>query len=637
MNGRISASQSVRLWRTILRAVFLLTAIVTSRADDYNPFYGLGSGSQVSGSFSISPTSNSAGLSNWNRVTVTFTWRITARNSEGLRAGTITLPGDDEQSQSCPIVGSGSSWTGSLTITDSSAYQGKTYTATLSGLRGWDSGQPDWAASPTSRTSQGVPGSGNTQGTATFSFSGGPWVYDGNAHTITITPNPAQAGWTINAGSDTRTDVGEYSLSVTPSNPDFTGSGSYNWSIVKAPCVAPTTHNTTATIGVPWSPPFDSGGVGGGGNCWAVADQTSWTATTWTPTVAGTYSFYVGVIADSNHIGATTAPELPGRTFSYSGATVTVAPATTPTTQISVSWNIGATDHQVQFPYDGNPHGPASPVFTPAYGGSYTLSGGQNANGSATSAGAYRNTVSNPDAGYVFVGQTSSPLWDILGAVVPPVVPGTPSATISASPSTIALGSTSTITASFTDSNPSSILRTAIAFNDAGFSYAGGASYNFNPSAVGSYSFVARIETASGWQTYGLPCTVTVTAAGLPPVIPPVPQVYLLNQTISIMPATTTVPLGGSVTFWVSGGQGAGIYLWSGVARQWTPYNTCTITFNTVGNNQAVSVYHDRDTTYNASNVVTAYVNVSGGGQSSATVTISGTSGQHSLRENRPQ
>ncbi len=134
-------------------------AVPIARGDDYTPFYGF-AGTQTTSSWSITPKTNTLGLPDWRKVTVTFSFSITARATEGFSSASVSLPGTPGASAS--NVGSGSAFSGTLSFDDSSPFQGKTYTATSS-LSGWDSGQPNWSVSSSS-TSPGVSGSGNTLG-----------------------------------------------------------------------------------------------------------------------------------------------------------------------------------------------------------------------------------------------------------------------------------------------------------------------------------------------------------------------------------------------------------------------------------------------------------------------------------------
>ena len=57
--------------------------------------------------------------------------------------------------------------------------------------------------------------------------------------------------------------------------------------------IAPSSYDDTTSVGTPWTPAFDGGTDGVEYFC--VPDQTPWQTDAWTPTVAGTYPFYVAV------------------------------------------------------------------------------------------------------------------------------------------------------------------------------------------------------------------------------------------------------------------------------------------------------------------------------------------------------
>ncbi len=91
---------------------------------------------------------------------------------------------------------------------------------------------------------------------------------------------------------------------------------------VSVPAVAPTSQNTTARVGVAFTPSF-SGGLGGE-ILWTVAGATNWQAGAWVPTASGTYSFYVGVKVSNGYLGNATDPIQGAMQVNPTAYTVTV-------------------------------------------------------------------------------------------------------------------------------------------------------------------------------------------------------------------------------------------------------------------------------------------------------------------------
>ncbi len=138
---------------------------------------------------------------------------------------------------------------------------------------------------------------------------GTPWfpsISGGSGGTTRYICVPNQTNW--QTGSWTPTVPGHYTFYVAlQPSPGYTGNDSdvdpsigvletnyveYNLTVTGA-ATAPSSSNETISVNTPWTPSF----VGGtsGTNYFCVPYQTNWQTSSWTPTVPGTYTFYVAV------------------------------------------------------------------------------------------------------------------------------------------------------------------------------------------------------------------------------------------------------------------------------------------------------------------------------------------------------
>lgn len=287
-------------------------------------------GGNKSPTITINYLTNSAGLTDYRKFTVTVSFTSSAPNSEGIYNGSLSVNGAGASAGGgIPTIYSGT--TGSVSYTSGEVFTttpNQTITATAS-FKTWNhggGGEGDQLWSITTTASSGP--ATNTTGTATFTFSGSPFTYDGGQKTLTVTANPSHAG--ALASGHSGISAGNYTATATTTNPDFTGSATYNWTINKGNFPAPTASNSTATPGQSWTPPFGPP-FAAPGYAWVVAGRTSWAGTSWTPPASDagqSLQFYVAGIGDQANWNGTTDPSVPGKVLVMSGPyTVTVAKA----------------------------------------------------------------------------------------------------------------------------------------------------------------------------------------------------------------------------------------------------------------------------------------------------------------------
>jgi hypothetical protein len=118
-----------------------------------------------------------------------------------------------------------------------------------------------------------------------------------------------------------------------------------------SPMVTPTSSNQTATAWSSFTPSISAPSSNGtGAKVFVVAGYTGWVTGPWTPTVPGTYSLYVGQLADSSHHGNVTDPGVGSLQVNGSPYTLTVvkAPMSNPTSSnyynISQGGGLGPVD-----------------------------------------------------------------------------------------------------------------------------------------------------------------------------------------------------------------------------------------------------------------------------------------------------
>lgn len=198
-------------------------------------------------------------------------------------------------------------------------------------------------------------------------------------------------------------------------------SGPYTLTVNRASMSDPTSQNDTISVGQSWSPGISTpGGNGSGAAVFCVPNQTPFISGSWTPTSPGTYTFYVGQIADANHQGNITDPGVGLMQLNYTAYTVQVnAPP------ISFNFSGGP------FTYDGSSH---SVSVSPSPNTSnYSTSGDY----SAVNAGTY-TAYANATNGYTGSGSYT---WTINPA-------NQSSVGISPSNPTVTVGTTLTFSAS---------------------------------------------------------------------------------------------------------------------------------------------------------------------------------------------
>lgn len=114
--------------------------------------------------------------------------------------------------------------------------------------------------------------------------------------------------------------------------------GWYYVTVNKAPMQAPTSSSATISVGQSWAPSISAPASNGSGQLlFSVAGQTYWGSAAWTPSAAGTYSFYVSQKADGNHYGNNNDPAQGEIHVNGNAYTVTVIKQNQSTVSISPS------------------------------------------------------------------------------------------------------------------------------------------------------------------------------------------------------------------------------------------------------------------------------------------------------------
>ncbi len=213
-------------------------------------------------------------------------------------------------------------------------------------LINWISGSWDWTPPvyvPTTPT--------------TFAASPTKFTYNGGSQGPTITPNPANATWTVTAGQQTAINAGGYSVTAT-ANGSFTGSGTYAWEIAKA--------TASITLGS-LSPIYDgtAKSATASTNPTGLAVAFTYNGSSSAPIAPGTYTV-VGTINDTNYTGSDTGTLTIGKasaTVSLGGLTQTYDGSSKPATATTTPAGLG-----VAFTYDGSGTAPIAPGTYPVVG-----------------------------------------------------------------------------------------------------------------------------------------------------------------------------------------------------------------------------------------------------------------------------
>ncbi len=525
---------------------------------------------------SITYGTNAAGLPDYRTGSISYSRTFSGRNSEGIWGDgrswvKLYVDGELIASADLPTIGSGSSYTVNLSVPNQSlAGRPNASVYVEAHIYMWNQGgadQGNFNLDSTSDTAYAADGT-NVRGQVDVKWDPDPstWQWDGNSHAPVprferrsdfygngnvptmpavaynsgpiplLTPPTGAGSYTATVGSLSPGDAENYVI--------FDG-GSQAFSITKAPMNTPTTDNLDANVGQPWNP-IITGGTGDGAYFYAIPGQTNFQNGPWNPLAAGNVTFFVAQVADGNHFGNATDPVLgsiqiggpltlrvggaigfailPTATISANPGSITVGQST----NVSAVFTEGSPGSVSATAIDGNGLSPAASggagsgavgyTFTPSAPGSYTFYARINYNGSWGTYATTTVTVNSP----------------------PPVVP--PTASISAFPGSISVGQTTTITANFVENTPGTLANSTIdgdgkAPAAAGGAGTGSATYNFTPTAAGTYIFLARILYNGSWGTYAT-CLVTVTdGGGIGP-----------SATISISPGTISVGQTGTIT-----------------------------------------------------------------------------------------
>jgi plastocyanin len=299
-----------------------------------------------------------------------------------------------------------------------------------------------------------------------------------------------------------------------------------------------------------------------------------------------------------------------GWSFSYSTAGLSPGAHTFTAVAYDYAYGVSATIGSQSFTVTA-PIGQSvaiSPTASTIYAGSgvaFSATGGANGYvwGGSASGGGSSQTVTFYSPGS-FTVTVYSPAGNGYAqsntAIASITVAARPSATLSATPSTLNVGQSSAIHAAYSTDSAHGDNLTNTVVNvvspqgvESNFSGYGGNPINgtFIPSATGIYTFKAYATTtlSSGWTVYAT-ASVTVLSA---------------TQSVSISPPNATVTAGGQVSFVASGGLNG--YIWGGSASG--NGNSQTVTFPYVGS-YSVSVYSPSGNGYNQSNVAASTVTV---------------------------
>ncbi len=309
----------------------------------------------------ISYGTNSAGLTDYRYATINWSmskgpspnsegisgWRCSGYMQIGGTSTPLAFSGDSTSSQAMSI----SLQYGAPSYSPSSPYQTGAPVYVHITWYTWNTGGSGSGEFQYDRDSPTVylGNNQNTLGTASYTFDPTSFNCDAATHGygygINITISPANAGVQFLSGTPYSSQAGNYSFVVGPTNPDFQGSSTCNWSINKGNLTPPTSSSSTAQAGSDWSPPFAPpfAAPPDGGYTWCVATRTNWGDDHWFPAVSDvgqSFSFYVAVYGPATEYNGVAFTQRPGMVLAYSGpyqVTVTPPPYSPPTGSLTAN------------------------------------------------------------------------------------------------------------------------------------------------------------------------------------------------------------------------------------------------------------------------------------------------------------
>jgi hypothetical protein len=486
----------------------------------------------VAAGISANPKSIAAGGSS------TLTWTTQNAVSADLNGTTVALNGSQTVSPTATttyrITGHGSTgatdW-GQVTVTVTSSAPTASITASPTSISSGGSSTLTWtstnAASATlNGASVAVNGSQVVSPTATTSYT---FIAKNSAGTTTT----AQTSVTVSGGSSATAAISASPTSISPG-----GSSTLTWTSTNAASamlngssvavngsqVVSPTATTLYTFTVK-----DSTGA-------STAAQATVTVATTGPPAAGITENPTTIAAGGSSTltwttqNAATA-DLNGTTVALNGSQ-TVSPLTTSTYRITAHNSAGATDWG-QVTLTVTTGAIAANPTTISSGGSSTLTwtsvnaASATLNGAAVAVNGSQAVSPTSTTTYTFIAKSAAGATTSSQAVVTVGSGGAPTASINASPGTIAPGGSSTLTWSSSNAASAKLNGTSVATNG---------SQTVSPTATTTYNFVA---TASSGTTAQAQAVVTVSSGGPP--------------TAAISANPTSITVGGSSTLtWAS-------------------------------------------------------------------------------------
>ena len=602
------------------------------------------------------PTVNIAASSSNPGIGVSYTISATGTGATSGTTMTVT-ESDNGGSASTIFSGSGTTISGSPTITSATGTQlGTTsgphlFTATVTDIYGntvtastiVTVPQPQPMTAPTSQAgtaTYGQPWSptiiGGTSGAGPYIWSVAGYTNFGTSTgspTTSITPfTPTTTVTYANNSTSSTGGMPAGTLSGTTFTPasytfyvgQLTGSSSYSGNdsdpnvgameinytaypltVARASQPAVSSQNATITYGQSFTPTY-FGGAGTGNWQFVISGYTNFSPgvgqpagtntpgigweSSWTPPAAGTYTFYVANNGDSNYNTSNTAGPYT-LTVIFTPPAISITAPSTGTVGNQISLSATATEG-------------SWPLQTEILYYSWTGYGTGGTQLAATP------TPSNPSCtiGNPFTPNQSGTLYltatiaDTKGNTSTAEVPvtisqaGQSAVTISPTSQTITAGNSITFTASGGSGTG--------AYTWGGTSGATGTGTTNTVSfpTVGTYTVtVYRAADTNYLQSNTATATVTVNSATPP--------------TVSIVPASSTISAGQSITFTASGGLNG--YVWGGSASG--SGTSQTVTFPNVGN-YTVTVYSPAGGNYTASNTATAAITVNAAGPGTVSI-----------------
>ncbi|PTY01109.1 immunoglobulin domain-containing protein [Opitutus sp. ER46] len=250
------------------------------------------------------------------------------------------------------VVAANNPPTSELSVSNASPYYNQSITLT-STIQDADGNLVDQAVDVSTDNSNWTSGWNNWSGTTA-------WVISGSSATGTITYTPPSVGtyYFRSRGADSANARSAFATVTVTVN--------------RAPMTAPTSQNyPNVESGVSWTPAINGNSVSGtGALLYNVAGKTNWGSSPWT-TEPGTYTFFVGQLADANHEGNEVDPIVGRIMVNYQRYEITV-----PRRTATFSFSGGP------FTYDGSSKS-VSVSVSPS-GATYSTSGAYSATDSGT-------------------------------------------------------------------------------------------------------------------------------------------------------------------------------------------------------------------------------------------------------------